>query len=278
MVVWIFLVLAAVLVFVVAAVTVGREAFRLGHQPPPTIVDVDEAVHFVADDLPDEAQGRLTYDEVRTLVAAQLDLMRTRGVLAPPGEELTVRTNGEAEPPVVIADDDAVATLERVRRNLTRYRASVLKAAVEGRLVPTEAKLARAEGRSYEPASVLLERILAERRRRWEEAELAKMKAKGKVPKDDKWKAKYVEPIAPDTSELPDLPEGWCWATWGTAPIPGWRRPCGGLCGRTTGSCDPTRCGRAGGWVVTTCWPARDWTWRPIPIRSCGPKRLSEMA
>ena len=35
------------------------------------------------------------------------------------------------------------------------------------------------EGRTYEPASVLLERILAERRRRWEDAELAKMKAKG---------------------------------------------------------------------------------------------------
>ena len=109
--------------------------------------------------------------------------------------------------------DDAVATLERVQRNLKRYRASVLKAAVEGRLVPTEAELARAEGRDYEPASVLLERILAERRRRWEEAELAKMKAKGKTPKDDKWKAKYKEPVAPDTSNLPDLPEGWCWAT-----------------------------------------------------------------
>jgi type I restriction enzyme S subunit len=109
--------------------------------------------------------------------------------------------------------DDAVATLERVQRNLKRYRASVLKAAVEGRLVPTEAELARAEGRDYEPASVLLERILAERRRRWEEAELAKMKAKGKASKDDRWKAKYVEPAAPDTSELPALPEGWCWAT-----------------------------------------------------------------
>jgi type I restriction enzyme S subunit len=109
--------------------------------------------------------------------------------------------------------DDAVATLERVQRNLKRYRASVLKAAVEGRLVPTEAELARAEGRSYEPASVLLERILAERRRRWEEAELAKMKAKGKAPKDDGWKARYVEPVAPDTAELPDVPEGWCWAT-----------------------------------------------------------------
>lgn len=60
---------------------------------------------------------------------------------------------------------------------------------------------------------MLLERILAERRRRWEEAELAKMKGKGRVPKNDKWKAKYVEPTAPDTNELPDLPEGWCWAT-----------------------------------------------------------------
>lgn len=109
--------------------------------------------------------------------------------------------------------DDAIATLERVQRNLKRYRASVLKAAVEGRLVPTEAELARAEGREYEPASKLLERILVERRRRWEEAELAKLKASGKVPKDDKWKAKYEEPAAPDTSELPELPEGWCWVT-----------------------------------------------------------------
>ncbi|MCG8668658.1 MAG: restriction endonuclease subunit S [Pseudomonadales bacterium] len=91
--------------------------------------------------------------------------------------------------------DDAVATLKRVQRNLKRYRASVLKAAVEGRLVPTEAELARAEGRDYEPASVLLERILAERRRRWEESELAKMKAKGKPPKNDNWKAKYREPL-----------------------------------------------------------------------------------
>jgi type I restriction enzyme S subunit len=96
--------------------------------------------------------------------------------------------------------DDAVATLKRVQRNLKRYRASVLKAAVEGRLVPTEAGLARAEGRDYEPASVLLERILAERRRRWQEAG---------------GRGKYQEPVAPDTTHLRGLPEGWCWATIG---------------------------------------------------------------
>ena len=94
--------------------------------------------------------------------------------------------------------DDAVATLERVERNLKRYRASVLKSAVEGRLVPTEAELAKQEGRDYEPASVLLERILAERRRRWSES--------GK-------KGKYQEPVPPNTTNLPNLPEGWCWAT-----------------------------------------------------------------
>jgi type I restriction enzyme S subunit len=107
--------------------------------------------------------------------------------------------------------DAAIATLEAAQTKLKAYRASVLKAAVEGRLVPTEAELARAEKRDFEPADVLLERILAERRRRWEEAELAKLKAAGKSPRDDKWKAKYEEPEAPDVKGLPELPEGWCW-------------------------------------------------------------------
>ncbi len=93
--------------------------------------------------------------------------------------------------------DETVALLERVQRNLRRYRASVLKAAVEGRLVPTEAALARAERRDYEPASAFLKRILAERRSRWE--------AEGK-------RGPVEDPEAPDTSDLPRLPTGWCWA------------------------------------------------------------------
>ncbi len=95
--------------------------------------------------------------------------------------------------------DASVAALRRAQANLKRYRASVLKDACEGRLVPTEAELARSEGREYEPADVLLERILAERRVRWESQE--------------KRRGKYREPSAPDTSALPTLPEGWVWAT-----------------------------------------------------------------
>ncbi|MEN6368649.1 MAG: restriction endonuclease subunit S [Thermotogota bacterium] len=128
--------------------------------------------------------------------------------------------------------DNAVALLERVEENLKRYRVSVLKAAVEGRLVPTEAELARREGRTYEPASDLLKRILAERKTRWIEdaAEKARAKAEERAHKNgqpwtvkdnaavlDKERAKvakqYKEPAAPDTTDLPKLPEGWCWAT-----------------------------------------------------------------
>jgi type I restriction enzyme S subunit len=109
--------------------------------------------------------------------------------------------------------DAATAALKRVQANLKRYRASVLKAACKGHLVPTEAELARKEGRDYEPADKLLLRILRERRARWEADILAKMQASGKPPQDDHWKQKYKEPSAPDTTDLPNLPEGWCWAT-----------------------------------------------------------------
>ena len=109
--------------------------------------------------------------------------------------------------------DAGVAALERAKANLKNYRASVLQAACEGRLVPTEAELARTEEREYEPVAQLLTRILKERRATWEAEQLAKIEAQGKLPKDDKWRAKYKEPAGPDTNELPELPEGWILAS-----------------------------------------------------------------
>lgn len=97
--------------------------------------------------------------------------------------------------------DAAVTALKRVQANLQRYRASVLKTACAGELVPTEAAVARAESRDYEHASQLLERILVERRARW----AAQPKRRGR----------YKEPAPPDTSTLPKLPEGWGWSSMG---------------------------------------------------------------
>jgi len=106
-----------------------------------------------------------------------------------------------------------VASLEQVQIVLKRYRASVLKAACEGRLVPTEAELARRGGRSYEPATDLLRSILSERRMQWESSELLKLKAEGKSSIGDKWKAKYPEPrkAPPSISGSEELTKGWTW-------------------------------------------------------------------
>lgn len=129
--------------------------------------------------------------------------------VAPPSEQQRIVDAVDA---LLSRLDAAVATLEAAQKKLKAYRASVLKAAVEGRIVPTEAALARAEKRDFELADVLLKRILSERRRHWEGAELAKMNAAGKSPKDEKWKAKYKEPDPPDTKGLPELPTGWSWS------------------------------------------------------------------
>ena len=109
----------------------------------------------------------------------------------------------------LLSDLDAgVTALEGVRAKLKHYRAAVLKAAVEGALTEQW----RRDYPSTESAADLLTRILAERRRRWEEAQLQKFKYQGKQPPKD-WKAKYQEPTAPNNTNLPKLPEGWCWAT-----------------------------------------------------------------
>jgi len=129
----------------------------------------------------------------------QTDLRRTRLNLAPLAEQRRIVAEIETQ---FTRLDAAVSTLERVQANLKRARASVLKAAVEGRLVPTEADLARGKGRSYEPASALLDRILEERRRKHDEAQVGASR-----------KRAYKAPAEPETEGLPDLPEGWTWAT-----------------------------------------------------------------
>ena len=106
--------------------------------------------------------------------------------------------------------DAGINELHKAQSQLKRYRQSVLKAAFKGKL--TAAWRAKHQ-EEIEPAAVLLESILKERREQWETEQLEGMKAKGKIPKDDKWKAKYKEPVAPDTSDLPELPEGWRWTT-----------------------------------------------------------------
>lgn len=101
-----------------------------------------------------------------------------------------------------------VEALRSAKAKLERYRASVHKAAVKGDLT-SQWRKAHPDA---EPASTLLQRILKERRQGWEQEQLRRFAEKGKNPPAN-WKAKYKAPVAPDTANLPSLPDGWCWAT-----------------------------------------------------------------
>mgnify|MGYP002377074261 CR=1 FL=1 len=109
----------------------------------------------------------------------------------------------------LLSDLDAgVSELKAAQKKLALYRQSMLKAAVEGALT--------AEWRKHntpaETGAQLLERILTERRARWEAKQLAKFEEQGKTPPQD-WKKRYPEPVQPDATNLPELPEGWVWAS-----------------------------------------------------------------
>lgn len=135
----------------------------------------------------------------------QLNLNRIPVPLAPLNEQRRIVEKIEE----LFSDLDAgVAALERARANLKRYRAAILKAAVDGSLTAAW----RAQHPDVEPAATLLARILTERRRKWEADQLAKFITTGKPPSKN-WQAKYVEPTQPDTANLPPLPESWCWAS-----------------------------------------------------------------
>ena len=85
--------------------------------------------------------------------------------------------------------DEGIAELKKVKLQLKRYRQSLLKSAFNGTLTADWRQEHKAE---LEPASVLLERIKIERKK----------------------SGKYTELPPSDTTDLPELPEGWAWTTY----------------------------------------------------------------
>jgi len=104
--------------------------------------------------------------------------------------------------------DAGVAELKAAQKKLAQYRQSLLKSAVEGSLTAEW----RSKNKPKETGAQLLERILKERHARWEEKQLARFKEQGKTPPKG-WQDKYPQPVQPDTTNLPELPEGWVWAS-----------------------------------------------------------------
>lgn len=104
----------------------------------------------------------------------------------------------------------AEADLTAAKRKLALYRQSLLKSAVEGTLTADW----RQRARTRETGADLHARLLGERRARWEARQLARFKAQGKsAPKD--WRERFDPGTAPDTANLPELPDRWVYASLG---------------------------------------------------------------
>ncbi len=104
---WVFVVIAAVLVFAIAAGVVGREAHRLDAVAPRSVYLIDEVVEFVAEYLPSESQARLTPAELEQLLTFHMRWLHAKG-LQPTN---VVDRRQDIDTLVIVGEDDLVAYL-----------------------------------------------------------------------------------------------------------------------------------------------------------------------
>jgi hypothetical protein len=104
---FVFILIAALCTFVIAAVVVGREARRLDSVAPRSIYVVDEAVEFVAEFLPAETQSRLTPDELEQLLTFHMRWLHAKGLqptnVADRRQDITT--------PIVVTEDNLTGYL-----------------------------------------------------------------------------------------------------------------------------------------------------------------------
>ncbi|EIQ00008.1 helicase, type I site-specific restriction-modification system restriction subunit [Opitutaceae bacterium TAV1] len=124
--------------------------------------------------------------------------MKGRGTRVLSATDLQSVSGSEAVAKTHFVIVDAVGVLRRTQANLKRYRAAVLKAACEGRLVPTEADLAKKTRRKFQSAADLIARTPP-------------------PPRPNRWNSRNKEvilghPALAVGNPQTKLPDGWAWS------------------------------------------------------------------
>lgn len=101
----VFVIVAVLAVVLIALVAVGAVTARLAEEPRRSVFQLDQAVEYVADRLPDDVTAQLSYDDVAQILAWHLDYLEQEGVAGETDDEL----EGLPQGPIVTADDEAVA-------------------------------------------------------------------------------------------------------------------------------------------------------------------------
>ena len=105
--IWLFIVIAAVGVFLIAALTIGREARRLDAMAPRAVYQLEQATDFVAMSLSETTQSRLTMEELEKLLVMHMNWLHSKGLL--PAKAVDQRQ--DISTPIVVTEDSLIAYL-----------------------------------------------------------------------------------------------------------------------------------------------------------------------
>ena len=105
--IWLFIVIAAIGVFLVAALTIGREARRLDAMAPRAVYQLEQAADFVAMSLPESTQARLTMEELEKLLVLHMNWLHSKGLL--PAKAVDQRQ--DISTPIVVTEDSLIGYL-----------------------------------------------------------------------------------------------------------------------------------------------------------------------
>ncbi|MBI2711011.1 MAG: hypothetical protein HYX34_15170 [Actinobacteria bacterium] len=135
----VLIVVAALAVVAIALGAVGRETGLLAARARPAVFDLEEAVDFIADRLPDAVAGHLTHDDVRWVLRRDAELLeRATAELAVKGVSgwwARRRERGAAVGPEIVDEDLAVARiLQRVAGERPDLADEDVVAVLDGRL------------------------------------------------------------------------------------------------------------------------------------------------
>ena len=105
--IWLYIVAAAVSVFLIAALTIGREARRLDAMAPRAVYQLEQAADYVAMSLPEATQARLTMEELEKLLVLHMNWLHSKGLL--PAKAVDQRQ--DISTPIVVTEDSLIAYL-----------------------------------------------------------------------------------------------------------------------------------------------------------------------
>ena len=121
-------------VFAIAAVAIGRESTRLAAEPPRPVFDLDEAVDWVAGEIPFDVAAVLSHDNVRQILQWSLAHLRSRALSGNGSDPAAV---GDS---IVVGEEESVEyVLDRARAAGSNYSRAQVKAVLDAQLAYLQA-------------------------------------------------------------------------------------------------------------------------------------------